>query len=90
MRLVGLISRNAFGGKKINEAKQYDIGTGWMPNGLTIWNRAEEDENGDYKRIADIDRKGNLKTYESLPSDIAKMLKIWADSIKKGGHPQSI
>jgi hypothetical protein len=83
MRLTGLVSKRTFGSNKINEAKRYDIGSVWLSDGMAIFNRAEE-EDDNFKRIAHIDRKGNLKTFESLPPDITKMFKIWADSIKKG------
>ena len=32
----------------------YDIGYGFLGNGLTVWNRLEE-EHGDYKTVAHID-----------------------------------
>lgn len=70
----------------INESKKYDIGSGYMGNGLTVVNRAEE-EFGDYKKIAHISNNGELKIYDKqLPSDIKKMLQIWATSMKKGNR----
>jgi hypothetical protein len=70
----------------MNEAKKYDIGSGYMGNGLSVWNRAEE-EFGDYKKIAHISDMGDMKIYDKqLPSDIKKMLQIWADSMKKGNR----
>ena len=69
---------------KINEAKKYDIGSGYMGNGLTIWNRAEE-EHGDYKIIAHISPQGKLSVrHKQLPADLKKMFQIWADSMAKG------
>lgn len=69
------------------EAKKYDIGSGWMGNGLTIWNRAEE-EHGDYKIIAHISPDGKLSVRDKqLPSDIKKMFQMWADTMKKGDRP---
>jgi hypothetical protein len=69
---------------KMNEAKKYDIGSGYMGNGLTIWNRAEE-EHGDYKIIAHISPQGKLSVRDKqLPSDLKKMFQIWADSMAKG------
>ena len=69
------------------EAKKYDIGSGWMGNGLTIWNRAEE-QHGDYKIIAHIGKDGTLSIRDKqLPTDIKKMFQIWADSMKKGDRP---
>jgi len=75
-------------GKMIRtEAKKYDIGSGWMGNGLTIWNRAEE-EHGDYKIIAHISPDGKLSIRDKqLPSDIKKMFQMWADTMKKGDRP---
>jgi hypothetical protein len=71
----------------VTEAKKYDIGSGWMGNGLTIWNRAEE-EYGDYKQIAHISKDGTLKIYDkALPADIKKMFQMWADTMKKGDRP---
>jgi hypothetical protein len=73
--------------KRLVEAKRYDIGSGWMGNGLTIWNRAEE-KNGDYKQIAHISKDGTLKIYDKqLPNDIKKMFQDWADTMKKGDRP---
>jgi len=73
--------------KRLVEAKRYDIGSGWMGNGLTIWNRAEE-KNGDYKQLAHISKDGTLKIYDKgLPNDIKKMFQTWADTMKKGDRP---
>jgi hypothetical protein len=68
----------------MKEAKKYDIGSGYMGNGLTIWNRAEE-KNGDYKIIAHITKDGKLSIRDKqLPDDLKKMFQIWADSMAKG------
>jgi hypothetical protein len=73
--------------ESVNEAKKYDIGSGWMGNGLTIWNRAEQQDD-DYKIIAHISDNGTLSIRDKqLPSDIKKMFQIWADSMKKGNRP---
>jgi len=69
---------------RVEEAKKYDIGSGYMGNGLTIWNRAEE-EHGDYKIIAHISPQGKLSVRDKqLPADLKKMFQIWADSMAKG------
>lgn len=71
-------------GESIKEAKKYDIGSGYMGNGLTIWNRAEE-EHGDYKIIAHISPQGKLSVRDKqLPADLKKMFQLWADSMAKG------
>jgi hypothetical protein len=70
--------------KRVNEAKKYDVGAGFMGNGLTIWNRAEE-ENRDYRIIAHIDPYGKISIRDKeIPSDVMKMIKDWAEAIKKG------
>ena len=35
------------------QAKAYDLGYGHLGNGVTVWNRLEE-EHGDYKTVAHI------------------------------------
>ena len=75
--------------KLLNEAKKYDIGSGYLGNGLTIWNRAEE-KDGDYETIAHIGKDGKLTIYDKeIPADIKKMIGIWATSMKKGNRPPS-
>jgi len=75
--------------KLLNEAKKYDIGSGYLDNGLTIWNRAEE-KDGDYETIAHIGKDGKLTIYDKeIPADIKKMFGIWATSMKKGNRPGS-
>jgi hypothetical protein len=60
-----------FYSESLNEAK-YDIGMARKGNGITVYNRAEE-ENGDYKNVAHIDSKGNVKYYDKkIPSNIKK------------------
>lgn len=71
-------------GSKLSEAKKYDIGAGYMGNGLTIWNRAEE-EHGDYRIIAHIDPYGKISIRDKqIPSNIMNMIKDWAVALKKG------
>jgi len=71
----------------IYEGKKYDIGSGYMGNGLTIWNRAEE-QYGDYKIIAHISKDGTLSIRDKkLPNDIKQMFQMWADTMKKGDRP---
>jgi len=75
--------------ESVNEAKKYDIGSGYLGNGLTIWNRAEE-KDGDYETIAHIGKDGKLTIYDKeIPADIKKMIGIWATSMKKGNRPGS-
>jgi hypothetical protein len=68
----------------VKEAKKYDVGAGYMGNGLTIWNRAEE-EHGDYRIIAHIDPYGKISIRDKeIPPDVMKMIKDWAEAMKKG------
>lgn len=53
----------------------YDIGYGFMGNGLTVWNRLEE-EHGDYKTIAHIDVDRSVKFYDAgLPEIIREQIR---------------
>jgi hypothetical protein len=62
---------------KVNEAK-YDIGMARKGNGLTVYNKAEE-EKGDYKNVAHIDNKGKIKYYDKkVPSKIKKQIEAEA------------
>jgi len=66
------------------EAKKYDIGAGYMGNGLTIWNRAEE-QHGDYRIIAHIDPHGKISIRDKeIPSNVMKTIEDWASAMKKG------
>ena len=61
----------------INEVK-YDIGMARKGNGITVYNRAEE-ENGDYKNVAHIDNKGKIKYYDKkVPSKVKKEIEAKA------------
>ncbi len=83
-KIAGMHKDAEYQGESIKEAKKYDIGSGYMGNGLTIWNRAEE-EHGDYKIIAHISPQGKLSVRDKqLPADLKKMFQIWADSMAKG------
>ena len=73
--------------ESVNEAK-YSLMSGYLGNGLTYWNAEEQDESGDYKKVAHIDKGGKLTVYDkSLPADIKKFLDIQADALKRGVRP---
>ena len=56
--------------EKTDEAPAFDIGMGYLGNGLTVWNRAVE-ENGDYQTIAHISDEGEIRYYvDGLPDDV--------------------
>ena len=57
-----------------DETPGYDLGYGHLGNGLTVWNRLEE-EHGDYKTIAHIAPDRTVKFYvDDLPEDIQKRI----------------
>ena len=45
------------------QAKAYDLGYGHLGNGLTVWNRLEE-EHGDYKTVAHIAPDRTVTIYD--------------------------
>ena len=52
------------------EMPDFDIGMGYLGNGLTVWNRAVE-VNGDYQNIAHISNEGEINYYvEDLPENV--------------------
>ena len=56
--------------EKTDEAPAFAIGMGYLGNGLTVWNRAVE-ENGDYQTIAHISNEGEIHYYvDGLPEDV--------------------
>ena len=56
--------------EKTDEAPAFDIGMGYLGNGLTVWNRAVE-ENGDYQTIAHISDEGEIRYYvDGLSDDV--------------------
>ena len=56
----------------------YDIGYGHLGNGITVWNRLEE-ENGDYKMIAHISPDREVTFYdESLPEILQDEIRFTA------------
>ena len=72
-------------GSRVNEVV-YNIGAGYMGNGLTIWNRAVK-ENGDYKIIAHIDPYGKISIRDkAMPAKIKSMIEDWAEALKKGDN----
>ena len=76
-REVGDIAIGLMESMKMNEAK-YDIGMARKGNGLTVYNKAEE-EKGDYKNVAHIDNKGKIKYLDKkVPSNIKKQIEAEA------------
>ena len=56
------------------ESPAFNIGMGYLGNGLTVWNRAVE-ENGDYQTIAHISSEGEIRYYvDGLPDDVVSRI----------------
>ena len=63
-----------------SQAKAYDLGYGHMGNGLTVWNRLEE-EHGDYKTVAHIGPDRTVTIYdEEMPQAVRDEIKRIADT----------
>ena len=81
MKLTDMIS--------VNEAK-YDIGMARKGNGITVYNRAEE-ESGDYKNVAHISDNGTVTYYDKkLPNDVKKKIEAEAQKMKESVKPSKV
>jgi len=61
-------------------SKAYDLGYGYLGNGLTVWNRLEE-EHGDYKTVAHIGPDRTVTIYdEEMPQAVRDEIKRIADT----------
>ena len=70
--------------KKQPEEKEveYDIGMGYLGNGLTVWNRTVE-VNGDYQNIAHISPEGEITFYvQDLPQSVVERIEQAAEREK--------
>ena len=64
------------------KAVEYDIGMGYLGNGLTVWNRAVE-VNGDYQNIAHIYPEGEITFYvQDLPQSVVERIEQAAEREK--------
>ena len=64
------------------KAVEYDIGMGYLGNGLTVWNRAVE-VNGDYQNIAHISPEGEITYYvQDLPQSVVERIRQAAEREK--------
>jgi|GEM_PF-908295 len=59
--------------------KIFDVGSGYMGNGISYWNRAEE-IHGDYKTIAHIEPDRYVTFYEPLPKEVKQEIINYAAS----------
>ena len=72
--------------EKTDEAPAFDIGMGYLGNGLTVWNRAVE-ENGDYQTIAHISSEGEIHYYvDGLPGNVISQIERAAESEKENSR----
>ena len=61
--------------------KAYDLGYGHLGNGLTVWNRLEE-EHGDYKTVAHIAPDRTVQIYdEEMPQTVREEIQRIADTL---------
>ena len=61
-------------------AKAYDLGYGHLGNGITVWNRLEE-EHGDYKTVAHIAPDRTVTIYdEEMPQAVREEIQRIADT----------
>ena len=71
------------------KAVEYDIGMGYLGNGLTVWNRAVE-VNGDYQNIAHISPEGEITYYvPDLPQSVVKRIEKVAEREKSHADPNT-
>ena len=64
------------------KAVEFDIGMGYLGNGLTVWNRAVE-VNGDYQNIAHISPEGEITFYvQDLPQSVVERIRQVAEREK--------
>ena len=62
------------------QTKAYDLGYGHLGNGLTVWNRLEE-EHGDYKTVAHIAPDRTVTIYdEEMPQAVREEIQRIADT----------
>ena len=61
-------------------SKAYDLGYGYLGNGLTVWNRLEE-EHGDYKTVAHIAPDRTVQFYDAeMPQTVRDQIQRIADT----------
>ena len=71
------------------QTAQYDIGMGYLGNGLTVWNRAVE-VNGDYQNIAHISPEGEIIYYvPDLPQSVVERIEKAAEREKSHADPNT-
>ncbi len=62
----------------------YDLGYGFLGNGITVWNRAEE-IHGDYRTVAHIETDRSVNFYDdAMPEDVRQQINAVALSQETG------
>lgn len=79
---------------ELQRGREWDIGAGRFPTGTVFYNRAEE-EHGDYKKLARVDKRGKINYYDKkLPSFVKKHIEKFAkkkknESVNEGNYEES-
>lgn len=67
---------------ELQRGREWDIGAGQFPTGTVFYNRAEE-EHGDWKKLARVDKRGKINYYDKkLPSFVKKHIEKFAKKKK--------
>jgi len=67
--------------KPVISAKEYDLGYGFLGNGITVWNRAEEVD-GNYVTVAHIETDRSVKFYDKdMPHEVKQRINTVANSL---------
>ena len=70
------------------QAKAYDLGYGHLGNGITVWNRLEE-EHGDYKTVAHIAPDRTVTIYdEEMPQAVREEIRRLLQSFLDHADPE--
>lgn len=73
--IIEKVSKNA---PEVSE-NQYDLGFGHLGNGITVWNRLQE-EHGDYKTVAHISADREITFYDKvMPESVMQRIRDFAE-----------
>ena len=66
--------------------KEYDLGYGFLGNGITVWNRAEQRDN-DYMTVAHISTERSVTIYDQdMPTEVRQRIDTVANSPDTWAH----
>ncbi|MCM1234431.1 MAG: DEAD/DEAH box helicase family protein, partial [Ruminococcus flavefaciens] len=72
---IGEQAQGQAGEQKDSAFSRYDLGYGFLGNGLTVWNRLET-EHGDYKTVAHIGADRSVKFYDAaMPEAVREQIR---------------